>query len=296
MARDGTRRGSRLRRAGSLLFGVLVFIALLSPLGSDAQQGLSASEREYVERYNTLTPQQQQGLRDRMTPDQRTHLDRLLLMLSPADQSGGALPAPAVAPASSAGTRAKHPKQIIAGVPTQLTYTVVVQNRSGVPVVNPVVKDNGKLLNNDDAVKTGGNLDNILEVGETWTWTYTVAVTGKVGESIRNTVVVEGPDTSNRDTDQGNNTDETVVEVAPAPGNYDLAVSKSVAVTAQKEGQLPVGIDEKDVVDSPPQIITQDDCGKWLRSASGRIQGHAETVRHKLPAFGNDLRSGLSGL
>lgn len=271
MARVFSGRVAGVRRGGMALLGVFALIVLLSPALSAAQQGLSASEREYVERYNTLTPQQQQSLRDRMTPDQRTHLDRLLLMLSSPDRSGGALMAPALAPAAPSA-QTKLPKKIIAGVPTQLTYTVVVQNRSGVPVVNPVVKDNGKLLNNDDAVKTGGNQDNILEVGETWTWTYTVTVTGKVGESIRNTVTVEGPDTSTRDTDQGNNTDETIVEVAPAPGNYDLSVTKTVAVTGQDEG-LPPGIKEEDIVDSPPQTITPDDCGKWLRSASGGYKG-----------------------
>ena len=273
MARYGIRRVAWLCRGGIVLFGILAFIVLLLPLVSEAQQGLSASEREYVERYNTLTPQQQQSLRDRMTPDQRTHLDRLLLMLSSPDRSGGASMAPAISAAAPSGAQAKLTKKIIAGVPTQLTYTVVVQNRSGVPVVNPAVKDNGKPLNNDDAVKTGGNQDNILEIGETWTWTYTVTVTGKTGERILNTVTVEGPDSTIRDTDQGNNTDETVVEVDPAPGNYDLSVSKTVAVTGQADTGLPPGINPTDVVDSPPQTITPDDCGKWLRSASGGYKG-----------------------
>jgi len=243
MARYGIRRVAWLCRGGIVLFGILAFIVLLLPLVSEAQQGLSASEREYVERYNTLTPQQQQSLRDRMTPDQRTHLDRLLLMLSSPDRSGGASMAPAISAAAPSGAQAKLTKKIIAGVPTQLTYTVVVQNRSGVPVV--------------------------LEIGETWTWTYTVTVTGKTGERILNTVTVEGPDSTIRDTDQGNNTDETVVEVDPAPGNYDLSVSKTVAVTGQADTGLPPGINPTDVVDSPPQTITPDDCGKWLRSASG---------------------------
>ncbi len=273
MARYRARGVAGLCGAGIPLLGVLVFIVLISPLTSAAQQGLSASEREYVERYNTLTPQQQQSLRDRMTPDQRTHLDRLLLMLSTPARMSGSPGGTAATPAAISGASGKTPKKIIAGVPTQLTYTVVVQNRSGVPVVNPTVKDNGKTLNNDDAVKTGGNRDNILEVGETWTWTYTESVTGKAGDRIVNTAAVEGPDNSTRDTDQGNNTDETIVEVDPAPGNYDLSVTKTVAVTGQSDTGLPPGIDPGDVIVSPPQTITPDDCGKWLRSASGGYKG-----------------------
>ncbi|MDD3916977.1 MAG: hypothetical protein PHX00_07465, partial [Synergistaceae bacterium] len=103
MARYGIRRVAWLCRGGIVLFGILAFIVLLLPLVSEAQQGLSASEREYVERYNTLTPQQQQSLRDRMTPDQRTHLDRLLLMLSSPDRSGGASMTPAISAAAPSG-------------------------------------------------------------------------------------------------------------------------------------------------------------------------------------------------
>lgn len=264
-----------LRRGKILLLGILTFIVLFLPAPLVARQELAPSEREYVERYNVLTPEQQQNLREKMTQDQKTYLDRLLLMLS--DPGRSSVDSGAAVSTGAAITprlaSAEYPKKIIAGVPTQLTYTVVVQNRSGVPVVNPTVTDNGKPLNNDDAVKTGGNQDNIMEIGEIWTWTYTAFVTGKAGERLVNTVSVEGPDNSTRDTDQGNNTDKTVVEVAPAPGNYDLSVTKTVAVTGQSDDALPPGIKEEDIVDAPPQTITLNDCGKWLRSASGGFKG-----------------------
>ncbi len=264
----------------AILAGLALFVAamILSPLPSEAQQALGSPEqiKEYVDRYNALTPEQQQSLRERMTPEQRSYLDRILTV-SGRTETPEAMTESAVvhpAPAASMATvpdGASPPRKIIAGVPTELTYTVTVRNLSGVPVVNPVVRDNGRILNNDDAVKTGGNQDNILEVGETWTWTYTETVTGTAGERIVNTATVEGPDDANRDTDPDNNRDETVVEVAPAPGHYDLSVTKSVSVTGQQE-ETP-GITPEETETRPEQTITTDDCGNWLRRGSGGYKG-----------------------
>ncbi|HSV30763.1 MAG TPA: LCCL domain-containing protein [Atribacteraceae bacterium] len=130
---------------------------------------------------------------------------------------------------------------ITAGIPTQLTYTVVAQNLSGVPVANPVIRDNGRILNNDDAVKTGGNQDNILEVGETWTWTYQETVTETIGRDIVNTATIEGPDDANLDTDPANNTASTAVTVTAPPGTYDLSITKTVTAMALPEEGIEIG-------------------------------------------------------
>lgn len=159
---------------------------------------------------------------------------------------------------------------VVAGVPTTLTYTVVAQNLSGVPVIDPIIRDNGTVLNNDEAVKTGGNDDNILEVGETWTWTYEVTVTGVLGEDIVNTATIEGPsDGVNQDINPDNNTASTVVTVVPPPGSYDLAISKTVSVA---DASAPP-VSEEETETRPETAINTDQCGEWIRAGSGGYKG-----------------------
>ncbi len=153
---------------------------------------------------------------------------------------------------------------IPAGVPVQLTYTVTVRNLSGVPVVNPVVRDNGKILNNDEAVKTGGNQDNVLEVGETWTWTYQERVVGTIGGNIVNTATVAGPDDANLDTDPSNNSATVAVAVTAPPVKYDLSVTKTVTVTTVPEEEIEIGETREKVLN---------ECNLWQAAQSGGYLG-----------------------
>jgi len=153
---------------------------------------------------------------------------------------------------------------ITAGEPTELTYTVTARNLSGVPVANPVITDNGRVLNNDEAVKTGGNQDNILEVGETWTWTYRETVTGVAGQVFRNTATIQGPDDPNRDTDPTNNTASTGVIATEPPGLYDLEITKTVAVPHE----IPI----EDIREE-----TLDECNVWKAAQSGGFGGTQDT-------------------
>ncbi len=262
MRQRSLRRGALLKMGFALL--VLFFLAATVP-SATAQQVLGTPEqiRDYLDRYNSLTPQQQQSLRDRMTPEQQTLLDRLLMT------SGTG--APPVLPSPPAAGAAPAAKTITAGVPTKLTYTVTARNLSGVPVANPVIKDNGKVLNNNDAVKTGGNQDNILEVGETWTWTYSVTVTGTMGQQILNTATIEGPDDPNKETNPGNNTSTTVVEVLPPPGNYDLSVTKTVAAAEQS---IP-GMPPEHQTETRTQTLNE--CNTWKQVKDGGHLGTKDT-------------------
>ncbi len=166
------------------------------------------------------------------------------------------------------GHTARDPIQettITAGVLTQLTYTVVAQNLSGVPVVDPVIKDNGRILDNDEAVKTGGNQDNVLEVGETWTWTYQETVTAAAGETITNTATIEGPDDENLDTNPANNQATTTIDVVEPPGSYDLAITKTVTATEVAEAE------EIPVTERETRIL--DECDVWSAANSGGYLG-----------------------
>lgn len=157
---------------------------------------------------------------------------------------------------------------ITAGVPTKLVYTVVARNLSGVPVVNPVIKDNGQILNNDQAVKTGGNQDNILEVGETWTWTYEKVITGQTGIDVVNTATIEGPDDANLDTDLSNNRSSATVTVVAPPGKYDLAVTKTVTVQEISQEEIEIGERRTEVLN---------ECNTWKAAQSGGYLGTEDT-------------------
>lgn len=239
----GRSRGPLSKGVGVIL-GCLLAATL--PSLAVAQQPLGV---EHLERYKALTPEQQSKIREILGAEQAAQLDRLIG--SSGQSSGG-----------------QKQATITAGIPTRLTYTVVVQNLSGVPVVDPVVRDNGAVLNNSDAVKTGGNQDNVLDVGETWTWTYHVDVTGKVGEKIVNSVTVQGPDDQNRDSDLGNNSDSTEVVVLPPPGNYDLSVTKSVSVSEQSG---PGGMPSDENTEKRDDVLDQ--CNTWKQAQSGGYLG-----------------------
>ncbi len=239
----GRSRGPISKGVGVIL-GCLLAATL--PSFAVAQQPLGT---EQLERYKALTPEQQSKIREILGTEQAAQLDRLVG--SSGQSSGG-----------------QKQATITAGVPTRLTYTVVVQNLSGVPVVDPVVRDNGAVLNNSDAVKTGGNQDNVLDVGETWTWTYHVDVTGKVGEKIVNSVTVQGPDDQNRDSDLGNNSDSTEVVVLPPPGNYDLSVTKSVSASEQSG---PGGMPSDENTEKRDDVLDQ--CNTWKQAQSGGYLG-----------------------
>ena len=210
--------GKQITAAMCFLFVFFLFSqpAIRPAFGSQNLVRISTAAEisDYLGRYKALTPEQQKRVRDRMDASQLAYLDRLLA--SSGQGSGG----------TPIGT-------VTAGSPGTLTYTVTARNLSGVAVANPVIRDNGVVLDNNRAVKTGGNTDNTLEAGETWTWTYTRTETGSMGQEIRNTVTIEGPDDQNRDTNPGNNIDGTVVQVVPPPGNYGLSVTMTVSVYQQ---------------------------------------------------------------
>lgn len=218
---------------------------------SEAQQSQIGSEQ--LDRYRALTPEQRGKIREIIGSEQAAQLDRLL---------GG----------RNQTVGGQKQATITAGVPAKLTYTVVAQNLSGVPVLDPVVRDNGVLLKNGDAVKTGGNQDNVLEVGESWTWTYTVEVNGKIGEKVTNSVSVQGPDDQNSDSDLGNNSDETVVTVLPPPGNYDLSITKTVSVSDQ---QAPGGMPDEQNTEKRDDVL--DKCNTWKQAQSGGYLGTKDT-------------------
>lgn len=232
---------------------ILVCFVVIMSRSSVSLAGQAQMSIEQLNRYRALTPEQQIKIRDIMGSDQVVQLDRMLGVLSP--PTGG-----------------QAQKTIVAGVPTKLTYTVVVKNLSGVPVIDPVVRDNGVVLKNDEAVKTGTNQDNVLEVGETWTWIYHVNVTGKIGDKVTNSVSVQGPDDQNRDTNPGNNTDGTVVTVLPPPGNYDLSVTKSVSVSDQSG---PGGIPSDENTEKRDDVLDQ--CNTWKQAQSGGYLGTKDT-------------------
>nr|WP_321499348.1 hypothetical protein [uncultured Dethiosulfovibrio sp.] len=240
---------SKFKSTVSTLIGILAVSML--PVLAVAQQPQIGVEQ--LERYKALSPEQRQKIREIIGAEQAAHLDRLL---------GG----------SNQASGGNKQATITAGVPTRLTYTVVVQNLSGVPVVDPVVKDNGNILKNDEAVKTGGNQDHVLDVGETWTWTYHVDVTGKVGEKILNSVTVQGPDDQNRDSNPGNNSDGTEVVVLPPPGNYDLSVTKSVS-TSDQSG--PGGLPSDENTEKRDDVLDQ--CNAWKQAQSGGYLGTKDT-------------------
>lgn len=243
------QRRSRLR---SLLVALLCMGAVSFAVDrSEAQQPQIGAEQ--LERYRALTPEQRVKIRDIIGSEQAAQLDRLLVGTSQA--SGG-----------------QKQATITAGVPTKLTYTVVAQNLSGVPVLDPVVRDNGVLLKNGDAVKTGGNQDNVLEVGEKWAWTYTVEVNGKIGDKVTNSVSVQGPDDQNSDSDMGNNSDGTVVTVLPPPGSYDLSVTKTVSVSDQ---QAPGGMPDEQNTEKRDDVL--DKCNTWKQAQSGGYLGTRDT-------------------
>lgn len=161
---------------------------------------------------------------------------------------------------------------IDAGSTATLTYSVTARNLSGVPVHNPVIRDNGAILDNNRAVKTGGNGDNTLETGETWTWTYTRTEKGITGHDIRNTATIEGPDDAARDSNPGNNKAQTVVRVVPPQGKYDLSVTKTVSVSPQP---VPTGRTDEPVPAEKPgdqDAITRskvlNKCNEWIRQSS----------------------------
>jgi len=246
--------GKQITAAMCFLFVFFLFSqpAIRPAFGSQNLVRISTAAEisDYLGRYKALTPEQQKRVRDRMDATQLAYLDRLL---ASSGQGSGGTPSATVT----------------AGSPAILTYTVTARNLSGVPVANPVIRDNGVVLDNSRAVKTGGNTDNTLEVGETWTWTYTRTETGSMGQEIRNTVTIEGPDDQNRDTNPGNNIDGTVVQVVPPPGNYDLSVTKTVSASQQSG---PPGMpDEANTQTRPPQVVNE--CNKWFKANSGGYLG-----------------------
>lgn len=207
---------------------------------------------DFVEYFLTLSIEDQDQLRATMTPDELVYLEKIL-----AEQESATVAIPPI--------HNTQGKKITAGVPTQLTYTVVAQNLSGVPVVDPVIRDNGRILNNDDAVKTGGNQDNVLEVGETWTWIYQETVTASMGQVIVNTATIEGPDDENLDTNPVNNQASTTIDVVEPPGSYDLAITKTVTATEVTEAEeIPVTERETRVLD---------ECDVWSAANSGGYLG-----------------------
>ena len=101
---------------------------------------------DYLGRYKALTPEQQKRVRDRMDASQLAYLDRLL---ASSGQGSGGTPSATVT----------------AGAPATLTYTVTARNLSGVPVANPVIRDNGVVLTTTGR-ENRGNTDNTLEAGD----------------------------------------------------------------------------------------------------------------------------------
>ena len=102
-----------------------------------------------------------------------------------------------------------NPTTILANGNT--TYTYVVTNTGNVPLSNVQLTDN-RFTNACLAapVKTGGNTDAVLELGETWTYTCTRALS----QATTNTATVTGQaanGTTVQDTD-----DATVTVIAPA--------------------------------------------------------------------------------
>ncbi|MGH7893677.1 MAG: retention module-containing protein, partial [Candidatus Binatia bacterium] len=109
------------------------------------------------------------------------------------------------------------------GQTTEVTYTYTVTNTSSVGTdpltITSLIDDNGTPGNTEDdfnvltlgsVVKTGGDQDNLLEQGETWTYSVTRDVTiAEGGNSITNVAVVTALD--NENTQATDDDDHTIV-------------------------------------------------------------------------------------